>query len=119
MNEPIVLSNAPHEPLEVSRARMLKLMLAKRSSRFVLFLVALSTAGSGLLNIYSVIGDGLPTRTRLLAKVFPLEFQNFSRSDADYRLRSGCLRSQYLQAKAPSFPACRGFSCTVGSLPPD
>ncbi len=48
-------------------------------NRFLLWL-ALSTAGSGLLNIYSVIGEGLATRTRLLGKIFPLEFQNFSRS---------------------------------------
>ena len=75
-----VLSNGQHGPLEVSSPGMLKLTLSKRSSRFVLLLVALSTAGGGLLNIYSVISDGLAPRSRLLAKVFPLEFQNFSRS---------------------------------------
>ena len=55
-------------------------MSADRPHRFLLWLIALSTAGSGLLNIYSVIGEGLATRTRLLGKIFPLEFQNFSRS---------------------------------------
>jgi len=55
-------------------------MSADRPHRFLLWLVALSTAGSGLVNIYSVIGEGLATRTRLLEKIFPLEFQNFSRS---------------------------------------
>ena len=55
-------------------------MSSKRPHRFLLWLVALSTAGSGLLNIFSVIGDGPAARTRLLAKVFPLEFQDFSRS---------------------------------------
>lgn len=55
-------------------------MSADRPHRFLLWLVALSTVGSGLLNIYSVIGEGLATRTRLLEKIFPLEFQNFSRS---------------------------------------
>lgn len=55
-------------------------MLADRPHRLLLRLVALSTAGSGLLNIYSVIGEGLATRTQLLEKIFPLEFQNFSRS---------------------------------------
>jgi phosphatidylglycerol lysyltransferase len=55
-------------------------MLSDSPHRILLWLVALCTAGSGLLNIYSVIGEGLPTRTRLLEKIFPLEFQNFSRS---------------------------------------
>jgi phosphatidylglycerol lysyltransferase len=55
-------------------------MLSARPNRFLVWLVALSTAGSGLLNIYSVIGEGLAPRTRLLEKIFPLEFQNFSRS---------------------------------------
>jgi phosphatidylglycerol lysyltransferase len=48
--------------------------------RFLLSLLALSTAASGLLNLYSVIGEGLAPRTRLLEKIFPLEFQNLSRS---------------------------------------
>lgn len=55
-------------------------MSSDRPHRFLLWLVALSTAGSGVLNIRSVLGDGLTARTRLLEKVFPLEFQNFSRS---------------------------------------
>src|SRR6266542_3288905 len=55
-------------------------MLSARPNRFLVWLVALSTAGSGLINIYSVIGEGLAQRTRLLEKIFPLEFQNFSRS---------------------------------------
>ena len=48
--------------------------------RFLLWLVALGTAGSGLLNIYSVIGPSLPARTRVLEKLFPLAFQHLSRS---------------------------------------
>ena len=55
-------------------------MSSDRPHRFLLWVVALSTAGSGLVDIYSVIGEGLATRTRLLEKIFPLEFQNLSRS---------------------------------------
>ncbi|MCM3873471.1 MAG: phosphatidylglycerol lysyltransferase domain-containing protein, partial [Pyrinomonadaceae bacterium] len=55
-------------------------MSSTRPHRVLLSLVALCTAGSGLLNVYSVIGEGLATRTRLLEKIFPLEFQYFSRS---------------------------------------
>jgi phosphatidylglycerol lysyltransferase len=47
--------------------------------RFLLWLVTLGTAGSGLLNIYSVIGDSLPARSRVLEKLFPLSFQHLSR----------------------------------------
>ncbi|MFH1567964.1 MAG: phosphatidylglycerol lysyltransferase domain-containing protein [Gemmatimonadota bacterium] len=35
--------------------------------------------GSGLLNLYSVVGPGLPQRVALLERVFPLEFQHLSR----------------------------------------
>src|SRR3712207_4030182 len=51
----------------------------ERLHRHLLWLVTLGTAGSGLLNIYSVIGQSLPARTRFLEKIFPLEFQHFSR----------------------------------------
>ncbi|HEX8139554.1 MAG TPA: phosphatidylglycerol lysyltransferase domain-containing protein [Pyrinomonadaceae bacterium] len=51
----------------------------ERLHRFLLWLVALGTAGSGLLNIYSVIGDSLPARTQALEKIFPLAFQHLSR----------------------------------------
>ncbi|MCM3904453.1 MAG: phosphatidylglycerol lysyltransferase domain-containing protein [Pyrinomonadaceae bacterium] len=54
--------------------------MSSNRPRILLSLVALCTAGSGLLNVYSVIGEGLATRTRLLEKIFPLEFQDFSRS---------------------------------------
>lgn len=42
--------------------------------------VALLTLGSGLLNIYSVIGRSLPERVELLRKIFPLELVHLSRS---------------------------------------
>jgi phosphatidylglycerol lysyltransferase len=47
--------------------------------RLLLWLVTLGTAGGGLLNIYSVIGDSLPARTQALEKIFPLSFQHLSR----------------------------------------
>ncbi|MCE5251046.1 phosphatidylglycerol lysyltransferase domain-containing protein [bacterium] len=40
---------------------------------------ALITLGSGLVNLNSVIGPGLPERMALLRNVFPLEFLNLSR----------------------------------------
>jgi len=45
---------------------------------FVRF-VALVTLGSGLVNLYSVIGPGLEYRMRILLVIFPLEFLHFSR----------------------------------------
>ncbi len=42
--------------------------------------VALLTLGSGLLNLYSVIGRSLPERLAALEKFFPLEFTHLSRS---------------------------------------
>jgi phosphatidylglycerol lysyltransferase len=47
--------------------------------RFLLWLVTLAAAGSGLLNIYSVIGDSVPERARVLENIFPLSFQHLSR----------------------------------------
>src|SRR3712207_4015621 len=52
----------------------------KVARRVLLWLVTLGVAGSGLLNLYSVIGDALPERTRALEEIFPLGFQHFSRS---------------------------------------
>lgn len=42
-------------------------------------MVALATLGSGLLNLYSLIGPALPERTRYLGEIFPLEFLHLSR----------------------------------------
>lgn len=42
-------------------------------------MVALVTLGSGLLNLYSVIGPGLPERRELLQEIFPLAVLNLSR----------------------------------------
>jgi len=41
--------------------------------------IALITLGSGLLNVYSVIGPSLPERHAILRTVFPLEFLHLSR----------------------------------------
>lgn len=42
-------------------------------------IVTLVTLGSGLVNVFSVIGGPLPERSRYLHKVFPLEFIHLSR----------------------------------------
>ena len=47
--------------------------------RLLLWLATLGTAGSGALNIYSVISEGPYARTRLLEKFFPLAFEDASR----------------------------------------
>jgi phosphatidylglycerol lysyltransferase len=51
-----------------------------RWSSLPLLLVTLLTLGSGLLNLYSVTGPGLPERVAALRDVFPLEFIRLSRS---------------------------------------
>lgn len=48
--------------------------------RLPVIAVTLLTLGSGLLNVYSVVGRGLPERVEELRKIFPLEFVHFSRS---------------------------------------
>ena len=45
----------------------------------VVWIVTLATAGSGFLNIYSVIASSVPDRIRALEEFFPLEFLHFSR----------------------------------------
>lgn len=45
----------------------------------LLWLVTLVTLGSGLLNLYSVIGPALPERKAILEEIFPLEFLHLSR----------------------------------------
>jgi phosphatidylglycerol lysyltransferase len=42
-------------------------------------LVALATLGSGIINLYSVIGPALPHRMRSIAALFPLEFIHLAR----------------------------------------
>jgi len=48
--------------------------------RIPVVVVTLLTLGSGLLNVYSVVGRSLPERVELLRRVFPLEFVHLSRS---------------------------------------
>jgi phosphatidylglycerol lysyltransferase len=50
-----------------------------RTRRTPGLIVALMTLGSGLLNVYSVIGPSLPERHAILRTVFPLEFLHVSR----------------------------------------
>jgi phosphatidylglycerol lysyltransferase len=57
-----------------------RVMNRERLRRLLLWLATLGTAGSGALNIYSVIGRGSPARLRVLEKFFPLAFQDFSHS---------------------------------------
>ena len=45
----------------------------------LVYLVALVTCGSGVLNLYSVMGPALPERRALLREFFPLEFLQLSR----------------------------------------
>ena len=54
--------------------------LAKIFTRTVLVrLVGMITLGSGLVNLYSVIGPGLRHRVALLQDIFPIEFLHISR----------------------------------------
>jgi len=52
--------------------------LARRRSVSV-WIVTIVTLGSGLINLYSVIGPALDERAALLSKVFPLAFHHLSR----------------------------------------
>jgi phosphatidylglycerol lysyltransferase len=52
---------------------------ATRSRSLIGLVIALITLGSGLLNVYSVIGPSLPERHAILRTVFPLEFLHLSR----------------------------------------
>jgi phosphatidylglycerol lysyltransferase len=45
----------------------------------LVYLIALATLGSGLFNIFSVIGPSLPGRMAQLQHLFPLEFAHLSR----------------------------------------
>src|SRR5438132_407822 len=52
-------------------------VMKKRS--ILVLVVALITLGSGLVNLFSLIGHSLPERTALLKRIFPLEFLPLSR----------------------------------------
>ena len=45
----------------------------------LVWIVVPFTLGSGLVNLFSLIGPSLPERTALLKEVFPLEFLHLSR----------------------------------------
>ena len=51
----------------------------KQSRSILVWLAALMTMGSGLVNLYSVIGPSLPERRAILRELFPLEFLHLSR----------------------------------------
>ncbi len=55
-------------------------MKLRKRIRFVVLFSTLVTLGSGLLNIYSVMGRNLPERNRILRDIFPLEFLHLTRS---------------------------------------
>lgn len=50
-----------------------------KSRILAIWIVTLVTLGSGVLNLYSVIGPSLPERKALLEEIFPLEFLHLSR----------------------------------------
>lgn len=50
-----------------------------RPRQILLWLVTLVTLGSGVVNLYSVIGPNLPERQIILEGIFPLEFLHLSR----------------------------------------
>ncbi|MBI3951145.1 MAG: bifunctional lysylphosphatidylglycerol flippase/synthetase MprF [Acidobacteria bacterium] len=55
-------------------------MIPLKTRSVLVWTVALVTLGSGLVNLFSVIGATLPERRALLREVFPLEFLHLSRS---------------------------------------
>jgi phosphatidylglycerol lysyltransferase len=55
------------------------LLWRREKSSYLIWIVALVTLGSGLLDVYSVIGPSLPERRRLLREIFPLAVLNLSR----------------------------------------
>ncbi len=50
-----------------------------KTSSALVWVVALVTLGSGLINLGSLIGPGLPERIAMLERIFPLEFLHLSR----------------------------------------
>lgn len=52
--------------------------MSSRAKSIMVTAVALMSLGSGLINLYSVIGRSLPERRHLLREVFPLEFIRLS-----------------------------------------
>jgi phosphatidylglycerol lysyltransferase len=52
--------------------------MVKRPSALVVT-VTFATLGSGIVNLFSALGDGLPQRIALLRSIFPLEFLQLSR----------------------------------------
>jgi phosphatidylglycerol lysyltransferase len=53
---------------------------ATRKRPLLVWIAFLATLGSGLIDIYSVLGPALPGRHSLLREIFPLEFLHLSRS---------------------------------------
>lgn len=51
----------------------------KRAKSIPVVVVALATLGSGLINLHSLIGPGLPERMHWLRQTFPLDFIHLSR----------------------------------------
>jgi phosphatidylglycerol lysyltransferase len=72
---------AAHRRAKLSRPRLTASEMVQNDQlqRLLLWVPTAGTAGSGMLNIYSVIGEGLPARTQLLEKFFSLAFADVSR----------------------------------------
>lgn len=49
------------------------------SKNLLVSIVSIATLGSGFLNLFSLIGPGLPERLRVLEEIFPVDFIHFSR----------------------------------------
>src|SRR5512146_1175394 len=60
------------------RERVLRTLSGTKRRWLIAVVVASVTLGSGLLNIFSVMGG--PSHTRLLAQIFPLEVIHLSRT---------------------------------------
>ena len=51
----------------------------KRFQNCVVWAVSVTTFGSGLINLYSVMSPGLPERIQVLRRLFPMEFLHLAR----------------------------------------
>ena len=51
----------------------------KKFQNCVVWIVSVTTFGSGLINLYSVMGPGLPERMQVLRQLFPMEFLHLAR----------------------------------------
>ena len=75
------LDQNPHETFPPSRCELLGLPSTPSGASWLVAAVSILTLGSGLLNVYSVMGSpNLAHRMEALRQLFPMEFIHFSRS---------------------------------------